>query len=138
MNLMTPAMGWCDVPGVGYLYDGNQGGTWAARTGGAGNHTGIGVQINFNKSIPLKIIRSSWYIPTFSTSSFVVQYHNGSTWITVWSGTGADYAANSGFFFNLNGDISATNWRWYMTNYVYVYSNFYLYEEETYSKVIYK
>ena len=138
MSLMTPAMGWNDVPGVGYLYDGNRAGTWAARTGSVGNHTGIGVQINFTSPQPLKAMYVEGHITTFAASTFVVQYYNGSSWVTVWTGTGNDYAANGGFFFNLNGSVSSNIWRWYMTVYSYVYSNFYLFEVETYNTVIYK
>lgn len=136
MSLLTPAMGW-EVNGVGYLYDGDRAGTWAARTGSVGNHAGLGVQTNFSVSLSIKVIYISGYVGYFSNCTYMVQYYNGS-WVTCWSGLGSDYAALGGFFFNLNGDISASSWRWYMSAYSYTPSNFYINEEEAYTKVIYK
>ncbi len=141
MSLMSPAMGWGTIWGVHLTYDGNQS-NWAARTGGAGNHAGLGAQINFSSPKALKAIHVHGSIGSFPTCTYLAQYHNGSSWVTVSTQTGAQAVQTGGtvggaFVFNEDGNITASSWRWYMSTYVYTYSNFYLYEIEAYDKLKY-
>lgn len=135
MSLQSPSMGWSTVNTQEYAFDGNYS-TWYCRTGGVGNHYGLGTTLNFKEPRALKSINIRGHVGTFAESLFVVEYHDGTKWVTATAQKGKD-AAN-GFYFNLDGKIKASTWRWYMHTYVYVYSNFYIYQVEAYEEIKYK
>lgn len=135
MSLQSPSIGWSTVYSQSRAFDGNYS-TWYCRTGGAGNHYGLGTTLNFKSPKALKCLKVRGNIGSFPEATYVVQYHDGSKWVTATAQKGRD--CHSGFFFNFDGSVLATTWRWYLHTYVHAHSNFYIHEIEAYEEIKYK
>ena len=135
MSLQSPSMGWGTVNTQAYAFDGNYS-TWYCRTGGVGNHYGLGTTLVFKSPKALTLLKIVGNIGSFPEATYVVEYHDGTKWVTAIAEKGKECA--EGFVFNLDQKIKATTWRWYMHTYVYAYSNFYIYQVEAYENIKYK
>lgn len=118
------------------INDGNRSNAAMASSGSSvAVNNGRGVTVTFNRTVALKRFVLAGYVGNPSINcSYAVEYYNGSSWVNV--ATIANNAAVGGVLdFNQTGSITSTQWRWYITSWVALSNNFYLYEMECYEYV---
>lgn len=125
---------WDYLTNYNGMIDGNPSNASLA-SGGAQNHDGFGFQLNFNRSIALKMMVLNGYASSSYPTNYLIEYYNGSSWITSKVISHIESSQKRGvFYFNNNEEIKSSNWRWSIINWGYAHTNFYLYEVEAYEK----
>jgi hypothetical protein len=120
------------------VVDGNQG--WVAgnmiASAGNENHNGYGFQLNFNRPLALQMLYVFGYVTSVSQTNYLIEYYNGSSWISLETFSGATVVTNGGKFIFNGSAIKSSNWRWSIQNWglggAYPNTNYYLYEVEAY------
>ncbi len=114
-----------------YVNDGITSADWYGVTNSdpAALNNGRGLAVTFTSSLALRqMVLWAYAWPTFN---FVVEYWNGSSWAAV--ATIPNVGGNPRVLnFNADGDISSTQWRWYISDWNTPGSNYYAYEFEAY------
>lgn len=96
----------------------------------ATDNNGRGIAMTFNRSVALTSLVTYGYDYPGHQFSWVIQYYNGSSWVTV--ATLANSAAGQIYNFNADQAITSTQWRMYIANWVQLGDNYYIREVEAY------
>lgn len=125
---------WDYLTSYSGVVDGNRGfvaGNMLA-SGGAENHNGFGFQLNYNRQVSLKMLYIFGYDQNVTATDYLIEYYDGSNWISLPTLSGTSIVARSGVFIFNPAGIKSANWRWSITNWGYPNTNYYIYEVEAF------